>query len=397
MDVIMKGALIGANLIHSYSKFIHEALGTTYDLVNIDKDDLDLFFSSFDYDFVNVTIPYKEEVLKYLDELSDAVKEIKACNLIRKENGKLVGYNTDYLGFKKMMEKNNIVIANKKVLVLGSGGASKAITYYLKENNCKYYIASRHKTLDNYISYQELKTICDDIDIIINTTPNGMYPNIYAKSLINLSDFNKVDCIIDIIYNPFRTDLIIEANNNNIYSINGIEMLVYQATYCYDCDYSIEEKALINLFYENRNIVLIGMPGSGKSTLGESLAKEYPEKDYYDVDKLIVERYGNINDIFNNEGEEKFREYEANIIKELAMKENVIISTGGGFFKTKENVRLLKMKGALYFVNTNLDTIKKNIKIDGSRPLIKEVSDIDKLYQERIKIYYDIMDYEIKD
>lgn len=390
----MKGCLIGEALSHSYSKTIHELLGTNYDLVNLKKDELASFLKTSSYDFINVTIPYKEEVIKYLDILDDSVKDIKACNLIKCDNGKLIGYNTDYLGFGKMLENNHINVENKKVLVLGSGGASKSVCYYLKNNNALIYIASRTKTGNNFVSYDNLD---DDYNIIINTTPVGMYPNIMDKLPIDLTKFKKLDCVIDIIYNPLRTNLLLDANKLNINALNGIEMLIYQATFVYDVDLSVEEKAIIDLFNQNRNIVLIGMPGAGKSTIGKKLALEYPEKDYYDVDEIIEERFGKISDIFALYGESKFRLYEYEVIKELSLKENAIISTGGGFFKTRENIALLKAKGALYFVNTSLDKIKKNIKIDGSRPLIKDLNDIDKLYQERINKYLDIMDYEIKD
>ena len=390
----MKGSLIGQNVQYSYSKKIHEALGTSYDLISLKDTELDNFFKNNDYDFINITIPYKEKVLKYLDYLSPEVEDIGACNLIKRESGELVGYNTDYLGFINALKYHNIDLHHKKVLILGTGGAYKAISYALNNFNCVVYKASRS---GKGLSYEEINKP-NDYEVVINTTPNGMYPNIDDEVLINLDNFKKIELVIDIIYNPFRTKLLIEAEKRNIKAINGISMLVYQALAPYKEIDSNTGRELIKLLNEERNIVLIGMPYAGKSYLGRKLISELPERDLYDTDEIIEKRYGKIEDIFKDKGESYFRDLEEEIIKEVALKKDAIIVTGGGFFKRSNNVNLLKANGTLVYLNRTVDELLKNYDIGKShnRPLVLDKEDLIKLYEERHNIYLDIMDEEYR-
>ncbi len=392
--VQMRGALIGRDVRNSYSKKIHEALGTSYDLISIDEDSLNSFFKENDYDFINVTIPYKEKVLNYLDIKSDEVLNIGATNLIIKENGKYHGYNSDYYGFLMLLEYCHIDLNNKKVLILGTGGASKAITHALKAKNALYDYAS---TSGKGISYLELNKKNNDYEIIINCSPRSMYPNIFDEPLIDLDKFNNLEVVIDIIYNPRRTKLLIEAERKGIKAINGISMLVFQALYPYhniDKEYAYK---LIDILNKERNIVLIGMPYAGKSHLARKISKMMPERDLYDIDDIIIERYGSIEKIFKENGEEYFRDIEEEVIKEISLKNNAIIVTGGGFFKRENNIFNLQANGALYYLKKDLKELIKNynkakVGEDLSRPLIKSVNDLEKLYEERKNIYEDIKD-----
>ncbi|MBO4666689.1 MAG: hypothetical protein J5666_00980, partial [Bacilli bacterium] len=336
---MIKGCLIGQDVRSSYSQKIHEAIGTPYDLVSLKKEEIKDFLLNNDYDFINVTIPYKEEVIKYLDKVSREVKEIGACNLIRKEKDGLVGYNTDYLGFLDSLDYHGIKYhgieyQNKKVLILGTGGASKAVYYAFKSHNIVCDIVSRNK--EGYLKYNMVRV--NDYDIIINATPWGMYPHIDDELLLEPKGNQAV---IDLIYNPLRTKLLQNAMDKGIKAVYGIAMLVFQALHVYDnIDKKVAE-AFINLLEEEHNIVIIGMPYAGKSELGKKLASIYPKRDLYDIDDLIVSRYGKISDIFENNGEDYFRNLEEEVIKEISLKHNAIIIPGGGFFKHQKNIDML--------------------------------------------------------
>lgn len=385
---MIKGCLIGRDVRYSYSKKIHEAKSTKYDLISLEPNELDSFFCNNDYDFINVTMPYKTEVIKYLNKMTDVVRILGVCNLIRREKDGYVGYNTDYLGFIDALEYYHIDYKKQRFLLLGTGGASRAVGYALCINGCFGDVVSRAK--DGYLHYDEIKE--DQYDLIINATPHGMAPDIDKEALVKVIEKNKA--VIDLIYNPFRTNLLMDAGKKGIKAINGIAMLVFQALRAYGEVDLTEARALIGLLEEERNIVLIGMPYSGKSTIGRKLLEKYPERDLYDIDDIIEERYGKIEDIFSKYGEDYFRDIEEEVIKEVALKHNAIIIPGGGFFKRDNNVRLLKMNGYLYYVDKSLEEIKSNYINSGNnnRPLIKNINDLEKLYQERKDIYPRIMD-----
>lgn len=391
----MRGCLIGQNVQYSYSKKIHEALGSSYDLISLKENELDDFFKDLNYDFVNVTIPYKEKVLKYLDVISKDVETIGACNLIKRENGKLIGLNSDYLGFIDSLKYHNIDLNNKKVLILGTGGAEKAISYALKKYNTQIDKASRS---GKGLSYEFINNQDNYYDIVINTTPNGMYPNITDDLLINLDKFKNLKVVIDIIYNPRRTKLLIEAEKTGTLAINGISMLVYQALVPYNNLYPNSALKLIELLNNEANIVLIGMPYAGKSYLGRKLTSRSPERDLYDIDDIITKRFGNIEDIFKEKGENYFRDIEEEVIKEISLKKDAIIVTGGGFFKRSNNINLLKANGTLFYLNRTIDELLHNYDIAKlhNRPLILNKDDLIKLYKERHNIYLDIMDEEYR-
>ena len=393
---MIKAGLIGKGINYSYSKIIHEAItDCSYDIINCD-DLKDFFKNDFNYDFINVTIPYKKEIIKYLDYLDPISKEIGACNLVIKKNNRLYGYNTDYYGFIKFIDDNNIIFENKRVCILGTGGASQMIQKVAIDRNVKsLIIVSReeYKYYDNYITYDKLGNY--GFDIIINATPVGTSPD-FNNSLI---DFDKINVhkdliVIDLIYNPNMTKLCIDSKLRGLKSYNGKELLVNQAIYSYyflSDDYKdfINNKDLFKSCFniiDFNNIVLIGMPYSGKSTLGKKIAKE-KNKELIDIDEMIEEKYGRISDIFKNFGEKYFRTIEKEIIKELSLKKNCVIVPGGGAILDYENYIYLKANGTIYFLDTDIDTLIERSKLDNNRPLVQSEDDLIKLYENRYNIY----------
>lgn len=393
----MKTGLIGSNLKHSYSKIIHNIIeNNNYELINLDECELKSFLLKKEFEFVNVTIPYKEKVIPFVDRLSLEAKEIKAINLIVNLDNKLYGYNTDYLAFKKIIEINNIDINNKTILVLGTGGTAKTVTYYLKQNqNAIIYYASRFPNNKNILSYNDINKY--EFDIVINTTPVGMYPNL-DEQIIDANKLKVKEVVIDFIYNPYRT--LLEQNINkykNIKYINGLDILIYQALFTYNYlnrpkNYLEYFNKIKKMLLSNRNIVLIGMPSAGKTVIGEMLNKELKNKQYFDTDQLIENKYGNIQDIFNNKGENYFRTLESEVISEVALKRNAIISTGGGVINCEKNINLLKANGILIFIDKPLDKLKPS----DNRPLSSNTKDLLKLYNERYNKYLSSCDIHIK-
>lgn len=390
----MEYGLIGEKLSHSFSKTLHEKyLNTNYELVSLTKEELKEFLLKKEFKGINVTIPYKKEVIQYLDYVDPLVKKIGACNTIINENGKLKGYNTDYFGFSFLLDENDVDVENKNIAILGSGGTFETVSNVLKDLGARnIYCISREKKENTY-TYDELYNL--NVDILVNTTPVGMYPNNY-ECLIDLDKLN-VETVIDVVFNPLRTKLILEAKKRKIKAIGGLEMLVAQGVKSSELflnkEYSEEETRshYFDLNVDKFNIVLIGMPMSGKTTLGKSLSSAF-NKEFIDIDKEIVEREKrSINEIFEVDGEEYFRKVEVDLYKEYSKKNGLIISTGGGVVKNLESISRLKENGVVIFVDRNLEKMLFNSK----RPLSKSKEDIEKLYKERYKLYLNNADKRI--
>lgn len=248
----MRYGLIGEKLGHSYSKIIHEKLADyTYDLIPLTRDEFSEFMKKKEFTAINVTIPYKQDVIPYLDELHPLAKEIGAVNTIVNKNGHNIGYNTDFYGFKYMLEHNNIQITDKKCLILGTGGTSHTVHAVLKHLGAKeIYIVSRSDKNDRIISYERCYKDHLNADIVINTTPVGMYPNIDA-SPIDLTTFTKCEAVVDAIFNPIKTKLTLQAEALNKKAVTGLEMLVAQAKQA--IEYFLEqplEDSLIDRTYQ---------------------------------------------------------------------------------------------------------------------------------------------------
>ena len=391
----MEYGLIGEKLTHSFSKYLHEKfLNTNYELCSLSKEELDNFFTKKDFKGINVTIPYKQEVIKYLDYIDPLVEKTNACNCIVNENGVLKGYNTDYTGFRYLIFENRINLRNKKVAILGSGGTFNtvkqvALDLYANEVYC----ISRTKKEDTY-TYDELYDL--DIDVLINTTPVGMYPNNF-ESNIDMNKLDSLEAVVDVVFNPLRSKLVVDAQKKGIKAVGGLQMLVVQGMKASELflnkNYTYEEVrgVLFDINVEKFNIVLIGMPMSGKTTLGTMLSTAF-NKEFIDIDKEIVNRENmSINEIFETKGEDYFRSIERELYKEYAKKNGLIISTGGGIVKNIQSIDYLKENGMIVFVDRK---IEKMI-INNHRPLSKTYSDVKELLKERYELYFDNCDFKI--
>ena len=385
----MKYGLIGEKLGHSFSKIIHEKLvNEPYDLIELSKEQLAPFMRKKDFRAINVTIPYKQDVMAFLDEIHPAAQAIGAVNTVVNRGGKLIGYNTDYSGLKALIEQNGVSLAGKCVLILGSGGTSlTARQAALDMGAAQVQRVSRSAkagTIDYAAAYEQY----GGADVIINTTPVGMYPHIEGTA-VDLGKFHHLQAVFDVVYNPLCTDLVLKAKQKGITAAGGLYMLVAQAVYAseYFHDTVYEADTIPMLFQqiknERQNIVLSGMPGSGKSTVGKMLA-EKSGRAFYDTDVLIEEQAGMpISTIFETYGETYFRDLESRVIASLAAKQGAVIALGGGAILREENVFSLKHNGKIFFLNRNIDDIVPT----ADRPLALNKEALRQRFAERYDRY----------
>lgn len=395
-----KYGLIGEKLSHSFSKPIHEKItsdvdGYKYDLIEIKPENLKEFFIKKEFSGVNVTIPYKEDVFEFLDVVDQKALDIGACNTILNKDGKLYGYNTDFDGFLYLLKRCNQSLENKNVLILGTGGTCKTVLAVTKSQNAKSIVIASRTPSATSISYQDAINL-KEIDVIINTTPSGMYPNT-SDCPIDISHFPNLKFVADVIYNPFKTTLIVQAEKAGIPCQNGMSMLVAQAKYADDIyldtyidDNKIEE-ILLDMTINQLNITLIGMPSCGKTTIAKYLSKA-TGKELVDIDSKIVEKHGmSIPEIFEKHGEQKFREFESEIVAEYSKKHSCIIATGGGVVLNEKNIDNLSQNSILVFINRPLDLLIAG----GDRPLSSNPEAIQKLHEQRFSLYQKYSQIEI--
>ncbi len=382
--------LVGKHLKHSFSKTIHHNLGNLeYELY--ETTDIKMFLLEHDIDGINVTIPYKTEIIPYLDELDDIAKETNSVNTIVKQNGRLIGYNTDYYGLKEAFSFHSINIENKKVLLLGNGSVSKTVKKVLNDLKVNTIITLCRTIKNTHDVLFEQYNDYLNFDIIINTTPVGMYPNNDDSVLIEVSKFNNLEFVVDLVYNPLRTKLLIEAQRLNIKTMNGLYMLVMQAKKAHELFFNVVLPLnVINNLYRKiyssyLNYVFVGLPLSGKTKYANMIGGLLT-KTVYDIDKYIENKYQTtIPEIFESSGEQQFRTYESETVNELYKLHNTTISTGGGLIENEKNMDLLKQNGIIIFLNKNPEVIaKKNIY---GRPLLKDPKDILVLAKKRTPLY----------
>lgn len=393
----MKYGLIGERLSHSFSRIIHQKIGGYgYGLYEIPPKHLDSFLKRKEFLGINVTIPYKEAVIPYLDFIDEPAKRIGAVNTIVNRDGKLCGYNTDYYGLKALFIRANIDPKGKKAVILGSGGTSKTALAVLTDLGASSILRVSRYGKGGAITYEELLTNHFDARIIVNTTPSGMFPDVHQQP-VSLEGFKQLEGVIDVIYNPLNTSLTKQAKSMGIKSETGLYMLVEQAVRASELfrDVSIPKSETERIFDELRrekeNIVLIGMPASGKSTVGKILAERLGRR-LVDTDELIEEQTSmSIKDYFERYGEDEFRRLESEVIKELSKETSLIISTGGGAILRVENISALKYNGKLFFIDRPLE---KLIPTD-SRPLSSSREAIKARYNERYSIYCNCCDVRI--
>ena len=393
----MEYGLIGEHLSHSFSKNIHEKLAPyTYELHELRPDELDSFMRSKEFKGINVTIPYKQAVIPYLDEISGQARSIGAVNTIVNRNGKLCGFNTDYFGMKSMIERPGIEPAGKKVLILGTGGTSKTAYAVVTDMGASEVLKVSRTGKEGWPTYEEAYEKHADAEIIINTTPCGMYPDI-DDCPVDLSRFQNLCGVIDAIYNPLRTVLILEAQKRGIPAEGGLYMLVVQAVYAAElfADRKITGEKCNQVFTEilnaKRNIVLSGMSLAGKTTLGTLLSKRLGRK-LEDTDQMIIRReQRSITEIFATDGEQYFRDRETEMTRILAPQTGLVIATGGGAVLRPENVDALKKNGCIIFLDRPFDQI---LPAD-DRPLANTKEKVAALLKKRYPIYKAVCDDSI--
>ncbi len=393
----MKYGCIGEHLKHSFSKEIHNALSDyDYEIREIARAELDAFCLERPFSAINVTIPYKELVIPHLYYIDDFAKEIGAVNTVVNRDGKLYGYNTDFYGMTMLLRHAGITVEGKKVIILGTGGTSKTAFAVAKSEGAKDIFRVSRGGKEGAITYKELYENHTDAEVIINTTPLGMFPNIFDNSL-DISRFPDLSGVIDAVYNPLRTPLISAALERGISAEGGLYMLVAQAVRASEIflDKTYPENTLDKVFdkilQEKENVVLTGMPASGKSTVGVMLAEELG-REFIDTDDMITEKAGmQITDIFSKYGEKYFRDLEEECVKAASARSSVVIATGGGVPLRESNVRALKQNGKLFFIDRPLESLVPT----SSRPLSSDRASIEKRYNERYGLYLETCDERV--
>ncbi len=388
----MKCGLLGSKLGHSYSPQIHSYLGDySYTLFEKQPDALEDFLKNGDFTGLNVTIPYKKAVIPYCAALSPRARELGAVNtIVRKADGTLIGHNTDYFGFETMLRSSGLNVAGRKVLVLGSGGASNTAVAVLKAQGADLVVISRNGE-NNYSNLH----LHSDAAVIVNATPVGMYPNV-GISPVDLSLFPALKGVLDLIYNPARTQLLLDAESRGLVACNGLEMLVAQAKESAEwfLGGAISDDVIPAIHHKLKNqmenIILIGMPGCGKTTVGKLLAQK-SSKTFVDADTCIIEKAGKpIPEIFTQSGEAGFRTLETEVLAELGRKSGLVIATGGGCVTQIRNYPLLHQNGTILWLQRDI----AQLPVDG-RPL-SQTTDLAQMYAIRKPMYEHFADYAIR-
>lgn len=389
---------IGKKLTHSFSKEIHAKLADyTYELIELSEEEIAPFFEKKAFAAINVTIPYKQTVIPYLDHISEVAQRIGAVNTIVNRDGKLWGYNTDYYGMKALIEKTGMDLAGKKALILGTGGTSKTARVLAEDLGAAQILTVSRRKTDAFITYEEAITLHADAQVIINTTPSGMYPDVESRP-IDISTFHCLEGVIDAVYNPLCTNLVLDARQRGIRAEGGLYMLVMQAVVAVEhfldtvIDRQTADRVFSSIYASKENIVLTGMPGSGKSTVGKLMNLE--GFTFTDTDAEIEKRCGcSIRQFIQENGEARFRALETEVIRALSSTSGRIISTGGGAILKEENVRSLRRNGKLYFLNADISRLQAT----DDRPLSDTSEKLVRLYAERMPLYRSTADVTVPD
>ena len=388
----MQCGLLGRKLGHSYSPQIHSQLGSyDYRLFEKEPEELEDFLKNGDFTGLNVTIPYKKDVIPFLDELSPRAKALGAVNTIVRRNGKLIGHNTDYFGFETMLLSTGVSLQGKKALVCGSGGASSTACAVLEAHGANVVVLSRTGK-DNYQNLNRHS----DAALIVNATPVGMYPNVEASPIEDLAAFPMLEGVLDLVYNPARTSILLKAEALGIPCVNGLRMLVAQAKESAEwfTGESINDSCIEMIYNRLRrqmeNIILIGMPGCGKTTVGASLAKIL-SRPLKDADTELEQAVGRkITEILPTDGEASFRSLESETLLDLGKQSGLVIATGGGCVTVPNNYEKLHRNGTIVWLKRDLDLLPT----DG-RPL-SQTGHLQEMYQKRAPLYARFADFSVE-
>ena len=389
----MEYGLIGSKLGHSYSKIIHGMLcGYRYDLCPLPtEEEARAFLTRRAFKAINVTIPYKRLVMGFCSYIDPRAKAIGAVNTVVNRNGLLYGYNTDYLGFAYLADAHGVEFAGRTVLILGTGGTHNTTSAVAKDKGAaRVLTVSRHPDPEKgELSYAE--AVHSGADIVINTTPAGMYPNVGICNL-DVAAMPGLEAVLDVVYNPDKTELILRAEEAGVpVAVGGLEMLVAQAVYA--AEYFLDRKfddapaeiraITAQLRKEQLNVALIGMPSCGKTTIGRALADRLGKR-FVDLDEEIVRAAGrSIPDLFTAEGEDGFRAREAEQTARFAREGRQVLSCGGGVVKRPENLRALRQNGVVLFIDRPLDALT----VGGGRPLSTSAEALKTMEAQRRPLY----------
>ena len=393
-----KYGCIGKKLTHSFSRDIHNKLADyEYDLIELTEEQLHEFFEQGDFAAVNVTIPYKQTVIEHLDFVSDIAQRIGAVNTVVNRDGKLWGYNTDYYGMKALVERVGLDLGGKKVLVLGTGGTSRTARVVASDMGAREILTVSRRESDESVTYEQAEKLHSDVEIIINTTPSGMFPDVDSRP-IDISVFEQLEGVIDAVYNPLCTNLILDTKTRGLKAEGGLYMLVMQAVVAVEkfldteIDKSVADSVYAEIAAAKENIVLTGMPGSGKSTVGKLISIDGYE--FVDTDAEIERRCGcSIKELIEERGESYFRDLESEVIRDVSSCCCRIISTGGGAVLREKNVRALQRNGRIFFIDAELSRLRAT----DDRPLSNTEDKLARLYNERINIYRYTADVVVPD
>ena len=383
----MQYGLIGQNLSHSFSPEIHRLLGDyDYQLKELSPEDLPVFFAARKFAGINVTMPYKQKVIPYLDELDRRAAVIGAVNTVINRDGRLVGCNTDFDGMAALIRRTGLEVQGKTVLIAGNGGTSRTAMAVAKALGAAAVYRAGRSGGEGVLAYRDTREL--PVQILINATPCGMEPDPEGQA-IDLTSFGWLEGVIDVVYNPMRTRLVLQAREQGVRGQGGLYMLVAQAAAAAELflgealPEGTLERAYRRIHGEKQNIVLIGMPGSGKTTVGRLLARRMG-RPMIDTDEEIARAAGMpITRIFDERGEAAFREMESRAVAEVARKTGCVIATGGGVILRSENLRRLRQNGRLYFIDRPLELLLPT----EDRPLARTADAMRQRYEERYLRY----------
>lgn len=390
----MEYGLIGEKLIHSYSPMIHALLADySYELCPLPQEALQEFMLKKDFSGINVTIPYKKAVIPFCDRLSADAAQIQAVNtIVRESDGSLTGYNTDIDGFMAMLTSAGICPEGKKAVILGSGGTSQTAQIALRRMQAKEIVVISRTGENNYASLYAKHT---DAQLLVNTTPVGMYPN-NGQSPVDLNLLPNIESVADVIYNPEKTALLLQAQELGMKTVSGLHMLVAQARKAaelftnHSIDAAKDQQIVQKIKEQTLNLILIGMPGCGKTTIAASVAQAL-NRPFIDTDREIEKMAGkSIPAIFSEDGEDAFRTLEEKVIGRVCAMQGAVIATGGGAVMRSANRRAMASNGRICMLLRPLDQLSKE-----GRPLSKDADALEMLWNARKDLYTQTADYQV--